>query len=67
MANTCKDNCTFAIFCPSFGEYKCTLKQRRIYDSKKICSEYSAKHDNVERKCHCLVCVSNGYVEYDDD
>ena len=67
MSKTCDNKCTYAIFCPSFGEYKCVLKQRRIYDIKKPCDEYAAKTDQVERKCHCFTCVAEGYVDYEED
>lgn len=66
MSTKCKDNCAYAIFCPSFGEYKCTLKQRRIYENKETCNDYAKKTDDKERKCHCLTCVAEGYVEYED-
>lgn len=64
---TCKDGCEHAVFCRSFGEYKCTLKQKRIYNTSKPCDEYKEKKkDAKEKKCQCLVCMTEGYIEDDD-
>lgn len=62
----CKENCTYAIFCPSFGEYKCEIKQRRIYENTDACKDYKKKTDKEEKKCHCLTCIAEGYVDNED-
>lgn len=64
----CK-TCNYAVFCPSWGEYKCEMKQYRVGSGvkKDTCEHYKKKTDkNDERKCHCLTCVAEGYAEYED-
>ena len=61
----CK-SCAYSIFCPSWGEYKCEMKQYRVVDKKGDCEHYKAKTKNDERKCHCSTCVAEGYAEYED-
>lgn len=62
----CKNNCAHAIFCPSFGEYKCEVKQKRIYGGTDICRDYEKNTSKEEKKCHCLSCMAEGYVNDDD-
>lgn len=59
--------CAYAIFCPSWGEYKCEVKQHRIpvWRGNK-CTHYKQKTKDDERKCHCMTCVAEGYAEYED-
>jgi len=53
------ETCERAIFCESWGDYKCEWKQGRIYKKIKTCKGYKKKAaDFEEKKCHCLVCMS---------
>lgn len=64
----CK-TCAYSIFCPSWGEYKCEMKQHRINvnSTKDTCDHYKKNTSkNDERKCHCSTCVAEGYVDYED-
>ena len=60
--NICED-CKSMIFCPSWGEYKCEVKQTRIYHERRTCADYVKATKKEERKCHCLTCMAEGYVD----
>lgn len=65
MATEGKCNeCEHAIFCPSFGEYKCELYCHRVYfpDMYRVCFKKS-KTPVLEKKCRCEVCVERGYID----
>lgn len=66
MDNTefkCRE-CDYAIFCPSMGEWKCELYQRRVYfpELTRVCF-VKAKKPVLSKKCNCLVCQEKGYIE----
>ena len=55
---TCKD-CRSGVFCPSWGEYKCTKKHRVIHDPVMLdCSDYEKNTSGVELECRCEICES---------
>lgn len=59
----CKD-CEYAIFCPSFGEYKCVLYGKIVYFPSLTRSCFAkSKSDVLARECHCETCMQKGYIE----
>lgn len=57
-------NCEHSIFCGSWGEYKCLIKIRRIYEPEKEafgCGDFKQVRRNVndkkETKCRCKRCI----------
>lgn len=56
--------CSHHIFCESFGEYKCEIKQQRVYKSPKTCENFEKiKAGEKTKTCHCLACQAYGYSE----
>ncbi len=55
----CKE-CEHAIFCETFGEYKCKLYTKRIYfpDLERTCY-VPKKSTDEDAECHCRVCNEN--------
>lgn len=54
--------CAHAIVCPTWTEYKCAVKEKRICDYKTWteCESYQKRpKDWVEPKCHCKSCLEN--------
>lgn len=52
----CK-HCKYAIFCPTWGEYKCTKHEIWKTRPDEICSEYAELGKNDEEKvCRCKDC-----------
>lgn len=62
----CK-NCEYAIFCETFGEYKCKLYKKRIYfpDLERSC--HVPKKTKEEKQCHCRVCEERAADMVDDE
>ena len=60
---SCMD-CKNSIFCNTFGEFKCTVKQRRIYEPEndaRDCPDFEKERrgkNEEEPKCHCKHCMS---------
>lgn len=52
--------CAEAIFCESFGEYKCKTRKEWIYDTDEgaYCRLYSKGTPSTD--CHCEVCMEKG-------
>ena len=56
--NKCED-CANAIYCQSWGEFKCEVKQARLRKKVRVCKSYKKKDANAEeKKCHCLICMA---------
>lgn len=54
--------CSSAIFCETYGEYKCTEKKRRIYGVAQMteCKEYKKRPAGwKEMPCRCEDCLKN--------
>ena len=55
--------CSKSIWCPTWAEWKCKLKERRIYSSmlfSKQCPDYKKRDKNFkELKCQCDDCLNN--------
>lgn len=62
-------NCEHSIFCESWGEYKCLVKSRRIYEPENeaiFCDDYKRERRRVgesESKCQCKTCLSRATEE----
>lgn len=52
-------NCKNAIFCEAWGEYKCTLFEKRIYNAgdKTPCQHYKTGNP-LSKECHCEDCMN---------
>lgn len=55
-------NCKHALFCLSWGDYKCTKRSFRIRDAETTsCDLFELSKTNMEdRKCHCEACSERG-------
>lgn len=64
--NSCKDGCKHAVFCETWGEYKCLKKKRHIslLLSGCYCGEYEKGTCDIS-ECHCEAC--EGRVKDNDD
>lgn len=54
--------CTNSIWCPTWAEWKCKIKERRIYDYKTLteCKFYKKRgKDFKESRCQCEDCLKN--------
>jgi hypothetical protein len=69
MAEGLCPNCINSIRCDVWGEWKCIMKERRIYDYAEMISCDSYKKRPAmgfkERKCQCEDCLRRG--SYDDE
>ena len=56
-------SCSHSIFCPTWAEWKCRVKERRIHFSittSKQCPDYEKRDKNFkESKCQCKDCLQN--------
>ena len=57
--------CSNAIFCESWGEYKCKERKERISDTDEgaCCGLYSKGTPSTD--CHCETCEERGAIEDD--
>lgn len=54
---TCS-TCEHAVYCRSWGEYKCKYKSRKIYDPNRLdCKDYKKKKPGPLPKCNCKTCL----------
>ena len=69
MTNGLCSNCTFAIWCPTWAEMKCSTKSKRIRGWKTLskCEFYKKRDkDFKEPKCQCEDCLQNDIL-WDQD
>ena len=63
---SCMD-CKWSIYCYSFGEYKCLVKELRIYEPENEaigCPDFKKERKNDEApKCRCKTCLSRSGEE----
>lgn len=53
-------SCASAIFCPTWGQFKCRTKKRYITGCKTICGSYKKRpKDFKEPRCQCEDCLKN--------
>lgn len=56
--NLCS-TCSSAIWCKTWGQYKCTTKQRHIAGIKTTCASYKKRPANwKEMPCRCKTCLN---------
>lgn len=62
-------NCGKSIWCPTWGEWKCTAYKKRVYARKDIveCDEYIKRPANwPEVPCRCKDCLDNEKLSEED-
>lgn len=60
MAKTLCETCSEAIWCPTWAEWRCKAKEKRIYVKLTKCSDYEKRDKNFkEPKCQCKSCLEN--------
>lgn len=63
--------CTNGIRCPTWAEWRCKAKEKRIYNADKLtkCESYKKRDKNFkEPKCQCRSCLENEKLwEYYDE
>ena len=65
---SCMD-CENAIWCETWGEFKCTAKVRRIYEPEneaRGCEDFKKEHHSKyfeKPKCQCETCLSRSGEE----
>lgn len=60
MAKTLCETCVHGIFCPTWAEWRCKAKEKRIYDNLTQCESYKKRDKNFkEPKCQCKSCLEN--------
>lgn len=60
MAKFLCETCTNAIRCPTWAEWKCKVKEKRIRGELTKCSDYKKRDKNFkEPKCQCKNCLEN--------
>ena len=54
---TCK-SCEHAIYCPSWGEYRCVKKMKRIMDPVDLdCETFEKRKPGRVKPCNCNTCM----------
>lgn len=57
-------SCTGAIWCETWGQYKCIIKERHITGRKSVCGTYTKRPSNwKEKPCQCEDCLKNPNIE----
>lgn len=54
--------CAMSIWCPTWTEWRCKVKEKRIYNFKTLteCEYYKKRDKNFkEPKCQCESCLGN--------
>lgn len=60
MAKFLCETCTNAIWCPTWAEWKCKAKEKRIRGELTKCESYKKRDKNFkEPKCQCKNCLEN--------
>lgn len=60
MAKGLCETCAESIWCPTWGEWKCKAKSKRIYSDVTKCSDYKKRDKNFkEPRCQCDDCLKN--------
>ena len=64
MDLSCK-TCKYGLFCPTWGEYKCTKKES--WFSRDSCEDFKARSKDEEMpKCQCNDCLEREEIEDDN-
>lgn len=60
MANNLCGSCSSGIWCGTWGQWKCSMKKRRIYETLTKCDSFAKKPKNwKEMRCQCKDCLRN--------
>lgn len=60
--------CSNSIFCPTWGEWKCTELQKRIYKNVTACKDFVKRPKNwKEMPCRCEDCQINENLRDDNE
>lgn len=54
--------CIHSVWCPTWAEWKCTVKSKRIpvLSRVKVCSDFKKRDKDFEEpKCQCKNCLEN--------
>lgn len=57
---SCMD-CKNSVWCRTWGEFKCVVKQRRIYEPENEalnCEDFKKERKKDDAKCQCKHCLS---------
>lgn len=61
--NDCR-NCSNSIFCPTWTEWKCTVKKVRYFDPESNCDKHIKRPKNwKDMKCRCEDCLKNDLLD----
>ena len=69
MAKSLCKSCVNSIFCKTWKEYKCIVREKRVYDYESItrCKQYNKRPNSFkERKCQCKDCLNNSIIFEED-
>ena len=69
MDKTLCETCSEAIWCPTWAEWRCKAKEKRIYVKLTKCPDYKKRDKNFkEPKCQCESCLENAdlWAEYEE-
>lgn len=60
MANNLCASCSNSLRCYTWGEYRCSAKKRRVYETVAKCDDYIKRPKNwKEMRCQCDDCLRN--------
>ena len=60
MAEGLCPSCKNSIWCPTWAEWKCKAKSRRVHSAVTKCDDYNKRgKDFKESKCQCKDCLRN--------
>lgn len=57
--HNCKD-CAHSLFCETWGEFKCTKREIRMYNPINVCEDYIEDPNKEEKSCCCEICEERG-------
>ena len=70
MAESLCLNCVNSIFCPTWAEVKCKVREKRIYNHAVLtdCGFYKKRDKNFkESPCQCEDCLKNEFLERQEE
>lgn len=60
MANNLCGSCSQAIRCYTWGEWRCSVQKRRVYETVTKCDDFVKRPKNwKEMRCQCKDCLRN--------
>ena len=63
MASGLCPSCENSIWCPTWTEWKCKAKSRRVHSAVTKCDDYKKRgKDFKEPKCQCEDCLKNEII-----